>query len=463
MIKDYIAEGVFTRKAGETLLARLEEGPSEEPGKKDTAKAHLDAAGVKAKGKYVLGYETWTQLDLGDGEQRVCVAYFGGDDLILGCRRNPYWCDLLPIISAPVTRQSGSGKGVPLASYVDTMQYQANDYMNLGADSATYALLPIAMTDPVKNPFYSQMVATMGAVWPTAPNDTKIVEFPPLYQHALTLIAAVKAEIYETMSVNPSMIAQRPAGKKPTQAEIAAEQQIDILTVADVVGPAEESILTPIVERFVAYDAQFRTDEISVKAFGPEAVKASMEQVPPQQLGTKAVFTWYGVEQARNQQTMQLQMAGMNVLRNLPPQAIPGKRLNFVPLIEKFVENVFGPRMASKIFLDDVGEPPELENQFLAQFDLPVSPSDNDMQHMQVHQAALGGGDPHGFIRGHIHKHQLQMAAKNQAAAQAQQGGQPGQPGQARPGSMSTGPRQQGPAGMIHKDAIPLAQPRRAG
>ena len=47
------------------------------------------------------------------------------------------------------------------------------------------------------------------------------------------------------------------AGKR-NQAEIALEQQVDILTTADAVTVLEESVFTEIIERFAELDAQFR-------------------------------------------------------------------------------------------------------------------------------------------------------------------------------------------------------------
>jgi len=75
-----------------------------------------------------------------------------------------------------------------------------------------YSLMPIVMTDPLKNPQYSSMVMAMAAVWSTNPNDTKVIEFPPLYQHALTIKSAIKSQIMESMEVNETMLGKAPAG-----------------------------------------------------------------------------------------------------------------------------------------------------------------------------------------------------------------------------------------------------------
>src|SRR5258706_2063132 len=134
-----------------------------------------------------------------------------------------------------------------------------------------------------------------------------------------------------------------------------------------------------------------------------------MDWVDPIQLGKRFSYRWFGVEQARNQQQVQMQIAGMNVIKGIPPDQYPGYRLNMVPLITHLCENLYGPRLAPLIFEDIKSQltlPAELENQWLQQgFDLAVSPQDDDPQHMQAHQQLLQGGDPQGNVRAHIQRH----------------------------------------------------------
>lgn len=462
-IDDACSRDDITKDAAEALKERMD-GKGNDPSRKDAAKMHLDSAGVKKAGKYVLVYETWTRLKVGD-DMRIVRVYFGGPDLILGCKLNPYWCDLLPIISAPAKKVAASGKGNSMVGIVADMQIAANDYWNQGADSATYALLPIIMTDPIKNPRVGSMVLDLAAVWEVDPGSTKFAEFPPLYKEAIELISAIKAQIFESLSVNPSMVSQRPSSKKPTQAEIAAEQQIDMMTVADVLTPFEHGILTPMVQRFVAYDAQFRSESLAVKSFGEDGQRMNMQEIPPQQMNNRIWYRWNGVEQARTAQQMQMQMAGLKVLSEVPPQMLHGRTIDMAPIVERFVESTYGPRLGPKVFkqlADLMGEPPEEENQLLAQgFDLPVHPVDNDAKHMAIHAQLLRQGDPRGVIRQHILRHQQQMANKNAAAAQAQaqQQGQAPQ-GRGQAGAMTRGrgkPKQ--PPGSLRPGQMPTAMP----
>jgi hypothetical protein len=265
------------------------------------------------------------------------------------------------------------------------------------------------------------------------------------------------------------MIAQRSAAKKPTQAEIAAEQAIDILATADVIIPFEAGILTPMITRFVEYDSQFRREGLWVKAFGREGIKSQMQEVPPQQLGNRTSFKWWGVEQARSAQQIQQQISFMNVLKEIPQQMLEGRRIDMVPLIERAVESVFGPRLGPQVFKpisDMIGMPPEEENQLLLQGnDLPVSPADDDREHLKVHMQAMQAaqGNPHALwaVKQHMFKHQQQMGLKNAAAAAQMQGGQPGQGGP-RPGAQSQAPRGgQQPAGAVQRDQMPLSMPRK--
>src|SRR6185437_2268908 len=249
---------------------------AEKYGIRDTEKHHVDAAGIKAKGKYALGYETWTKLKVGD-ERRLCKVLYGSPELVLSCKLNPYWSDLCPLVSAPAIKESGAMKGVSAVKPCMKMQIAANDAVNEGMDSANFALLPIVMTDPLKNPKVGTMIFDLAAVWETNPQDTKITQFPPLWQGAFEIVAACKAEIFQTLSVNPAMLPQSTGLRsKRNQAEIAMEQQVDVLTTADAVTVQEESIWTPILERFAAMDAQFRSVPLTIKAYGHMGLRASM-------------------------------------------------------------------------------------------------------------------------------------------------------------------------------------------
>jgi hypothetical protein len=317
-------------------------------------------------------------------------------------------------------------------------------------------------------------VLNLAAIWETNPNDTKFAQFPALWKDALTIISQIKTEIFQILSVSPAQMPQSTGGKaKRNQAEIALEQQVDILSTADVSTNLEDEILTPLLRWFVDLDYQFRDKPISVKQFGQMALRAQMIDVPILENGRRFEFRWWGVEAAKNAQQQQIQVSAINVIKGMPPQMYEGYKLNAVPFILQLVENAFGARIAPEVFENikaKLSLDAETENDFLQEgLDLPVHELDDDQQHMQVHLKAMVGGDEHGSVRQHMLKHRMQMNHKMQMAAQSIQGmpgggGQPGAAGTPRPGAQPAPPRGgQQPPGAIHADRMqdPGAAPRR--
>lgn len=468
-IKEMIADGEIMKEAGETIIDQMSV-KKPDPNTRDTKKDMADAAGIKtsAGDKFALVYETWCNIKVGR-DYRLCRSYYGGDDQILGCKQNPYWCDDVPLLSVPVEKIAGSFKGrSPTAKVID-LQVLANDACNEGADTAHFSAMPIIMTDPEKNPKVGTMVLGLASIWETSPKDTSFAQFPPLWKDSLERIASCKMEIFQTLGVNPAMLPQSTGGKqKRNQAEIAQEQQVDILTTADSVTVLEEGILTPLAQRFMAYDHQFREKPLTVMQYGEMGIKANMQEVLPVQMDTKYEYRWYGVEQARTAQQIQQQIAGVNVIKSIPPQMYPGYRLNLSPMLQRLTDNLFGHRLAPLIFekVAGVTVDPMMENRLMDMgFDATVHPDDDDMAHLQVHMQGMGnpGGDLHGKYRGHIMLHQQQMQAKGQAQ---QPQGLPGGPGGAgpgvagspQPGGQVQGPRLvKGPPGTIAPEQMPAA------
>ena len=475
-IQHLIDEGQIDEDAGKDLMSEMnKEQKVTGPGARDPSKRSLDAAGIKkdGRGKFAQVYETWTYMVLKEGK-RLCRVYFAGHDRVLSVRRNPHWSDRLPIFSVPVRKIPGSFKGAAPVSAVADFQVIANDAINQGMDAATYALVPIIMTDPLKNPRVSSMILSPAAIWETSPNDTSFAQFPPLWKDALEIVASARQQVIQTLGINPASITQAVGKKKLNQAEIAQEQQIDILVTADAVTTLEEGILTPLLEAFIELDHQFREDAITVREFGEMGQRAKMEKIEPIQMHKRWQFRWFGVEQARSAQQIQQQISLMNVLRGIPPQMYPGHSLNAVPLILSIVESAFGPRVAPLLFRDErshFAEDPQSETQFLHEgLYLPPHELDNHMQHMQVHAQSLQHGDPHGMIRKHMFQHQIMMNAMQQAKQQQQQpqqqGGQKqgpqgggaarGGPSGTRPGGAPSGqmPGGQNHPGALHPDAM---------
>lgn len=473
-LKRMLKNEEIDEEAGEALLKAMSEKKESIVNKpKEMASAAGYKSGSNGKPGHALVYETWTMLTV-DDERRLCVVYFAGDKLVLAAKRNPYWNDRCPVLSVPVDKVQGSFKGISKIKPCAQVQYYANDAVNEAADSSMFALMPIVLTDPEKNPRVGSMVLSLGAVWEVDPNSTKFASMPELWKQGFEIVSACKAEIAQTLSVSPAAITQGGAIKsKQSQAEVAREQQVDILTTADAVTVAEEGILSPLANRFVELDHQFRDDDLLIPEFGEMGRRARMETIEPIQYGKKYHFRWFGVEAARTSQQIQQQIAMVNVLRGIPPQQYEGRRLNLVPVIAQLVENTFGPRLAPLVFEDMTAQMPipvEQENQLLLHgFEPPVHQMDDDQQHIQMHMMLLqqpGAGNA-TKVRKHVMEH-VQSAQRKQAAmmqAQQMQGGAPGLvgapggagPGMAgtpRPGAMPGQPRMQGPPGMLRQDTM---------
>ena len=471
-IKEEIADGDIDEEKGEALL---EEMTAEKAITPDKAKDMVSAAGIKTQAggsKFALVYETWTLLTI-DGERRLCLVKYGGEKIVLSAKRNPYWNDRCPVISAPVDKLQGAFKGISKVKPCAEAQYYANDAVNEAADSSLFALMPIVMTDPNRNPLVGSMVLSLAAVWQVDPKSTQFAQFPELWKQGFDIVGACKAEIAQALSVSPAAITMGGATKqKQSQADVAREQQIDILTTADAVTVIENAILSPLVNWFVELDHQFREDDLMVPEFGELGRKAQMEIIPPIQMGKAYHFRWFGVEAARTAQQIQQQIAMVNVLRGIPPQQYEGRRLNLVPVISQLVENTFGPRLAPLVFEDTASQMPvpiDMENQLLANgFQLAVHPQDDDQQHIQMHGQLLqmeGMGNANK-IRTHIFEHvqavQRKQVQQQQAMMAAQQPGLVGAPGGAgpgiagtpRPGAMPGQPRFQQHSGHPHIDQI---------
>lgn len=460
-------KGEIDKAAADALLNRMTE---ESDTSKDKSAKALMAAGVRkdARGTYALVYETWARLKV-DKTTRLCQMLFGGDDLVLSVKRNPHWSDRLPVLSVPVKKIQGSFKGQSLVKPVADLQYVANDATNEAMDNLHYALSPIVMTDPEKNPRLGSMVLAQAAVWQTNPNDTQFAKFPQVFTEALQVVATCESKVMNILSVNSAMMNASSPYRKPTQAEVAQDQQVDILTTADAVSIVEEGILTPLMQMFVELDIQHRDKDTLIPQYGNMGVQAELKRIAPIQIDRGYQFRWYGVEAGRTVQQVQQQIAMINVVRGVPPELFQGYELDLRPALVQLMENAFGPRLAPLTFKDmrsQLSLNPELENELLSEgVEMPTHPLDDHALHMRAHVKEIQTTkDPHGTLRVHLVQHQKQMA--EMAAARAQQGGAPGGPGAGSP-RMGAQPDMvrnvQNPPGAVPVDNMmdPGAMPRR--
>lgn len=471
-------EDLLTEAAADDAIAGM--GKKDPDSQRQVAEELADDAGIKdGQGeKYFQAYETWTKLEV-DGTHRICRAYLGGADAVLGCKLNPNWSDKVNIASAPVKKIPGVFKGKSMiASGVMDMQLAANDAVNQGQDSLAFALAPLIAVDPEKVSRWQELIVDIGAVWPVDPDGMKPFTFPMLTQQAYEVVANAERRIFQSLSVNPSMMPHQTGGKKKlSQAEVANEQAVDVLTTADAVTNIEGEILTPMVQMFADLDHQHRSKELIVRGYGELGLKSEMQTIPPIQMNKRFWLRWFGVEAARNAAQIQQMIAAAATLMQVPPDKYPGYQLDMAPLMVHVAESAFTPRLARLIFKDITEQmvvEPDDENALLSQgMEVLVHMQDDDPKHLPSHTKLLQqvtakqDGPAIMAAKAHIQRHQLQMQLKQQAQAmqvmQAQQGGQPGggqpAPTRPRPGAQPSAPRRpaQRPAGSVHPDRMAAA------
>src|ERR1700677_1228537 len=474
-VQQFIDENVFVGWNAKEIMDNLNE-PDGGRQKRVPNKRRTADAGVRTEGtyKYALIYEVHANLELEEGRgKEPCFIYYAGPEVILGIIRNPFWSKKRPIISVPVERIQGTIYGISRVEPVKYLQWNLNDYWNMGQDSAQYALLPIVMTDPLSNPNYQSMVMGLAAVWLTNPKTTSFSQFPAIYKDAVGLCNAIKSQIQESMDVNDAMLGKAPPGKK-NQAQAAAQAQSQESNIIDHAKRYEGVMLNPLLERMFELDRQFRTKELTVVTMGEVGARAKQEEIPVQAFSERYFFRWCGTAYQTGMQRMLQMIAWMNVLRGVPPQQLDGRRLNVGPILEMGTEQIFGPEVAPRILIDERNlyhvEPSDENLMMHNGMPAEVHPADDDKPHIteHIHGAQLTG-DPHGLFRAHIQTHQQAMQQKMQQA-QGPQPGQQGAPGGAgpgiagtpRPGAQPGQPRPQGPPGMVHPDqmADPQAGPR---
>ncbi len=477
-IQRFIEEGVFVGVDAETLLNEMSSTTEKEtvtPPKRRTSDAYIKTEGTY---KYCLVYEIHTDMKLDGDRKEPVYVYTVGNEFVLGIIRNPDWSGHRPLISHPIDKLTGSFFGVSKIEPVKYLQWDLNDFWNMGMDSAQYGLLPIVMTDPAKQPQYASMTMGLAAVWLTDPNSTKFQTFPAIYEKAVGFCQAIKSQIWESMDVNEAMMGKMPAGRK-NQGMVGQMQQEQQTNILDHAKNYEDNILTPLVERVMELDRQFRTESLTITTMGDVGAHAAVTDLEPQQFDITYSYRWIGTSFQMTMQRIQQGISWMNVLRGIPPQQLNGLTLDVTPIVKMGTEAIFGADMCQHILVDQRGMytvPAKQENIILHNgMAVDVHEGDDDIEHMTEHnEAAVTSGDPHGYYRQHIADHlkALQIKRQKQMAQQqppgqpgipgGQMGGQP-QPGVAgapRSGAMTSVPRPQQPPGALREEQMPGGRPQ---
>ena len=472
-VREMVDEGVFILPPQTDIEEFCK--PDNKRDKKNPAKRQTSDAGVKTEGtnKYALIYQVYTRLDLGGETKDSAIIYYAGQEEIVGILKNPLWSGKIPILSEPVERVAGSFFGKSKIEPVKFLQWNLNDFWNMGQDSAMYSLLPIWAADPLKNPNWASMVMGLAAVWPIAPDAIKPLTSPQLWKDSAQICDTIKRQIWESLDVNEMMMGRMPQGRKNNQL-MGSMQQEQSVNITDHASRYEEMVLNPLLEMLFEFDQQYRTADLMIEQRGEIGVKAKLETIPVPQWGERFYFRWLGTEFMMGMQRMQQQIATMNVVKGIPPQMLNGRTLDVTPIIEGLVENVFGPEMAPKILIDKRNMftvSADVENEMLHNgFTVDVHEADDDPEHLQSHmRAAALAGDPMMLFKQHMAMHMQQLQRKRQMQMAAPQGGVPGGPGGGggavppqgvagtpRPGALpSPGrPAQQPPGGIPHDQML---------
>ena len=467
-VREMVDEGVFILPRDTEIDEFCE--PDKARDKRNMDKKQTKDAGIKTEGtyKYALIYMVYTRLVFGGEHKESGIVYFSGQDEICGLIKNPLWSGKVPILSAPVERVQGTFFGQSKIEPVKFMQWNLNDFFNMGQDSAMYSLLPIWAADPLKCPQWASLVMGLAAVWPVAPDGIKPITSPQLWKDSAQLCDMMKRQIWESMDVNEMMMGKMPAGRKNNQL-MGAMQQEQQINITDHATRYEEVMLNPLLEMMFEFDQQYRTAELMIETRGEIGAKAAMEIIEPQQWDNRYFFRWTGTEFMASMQRMQQQIAWFNVLKGIPPQMLGGKTLDVSPMAEMGTENMFGPEMAPRILVDKRNQytlDPEIENEILHNgMAVDVHEADDDPAHLQAHmKGASMGGDVLGLFKLNMGAHMAQMQKKREMQAGPPQG-LPGSPGGAGPGAAGApkpgampapgGPRPaQQPPGAIQQDAM---------
>lgn len=460
-IDDAVKDGIIDKKDGEQLTSELS-AMTASSFLVQKEKLHMAGVRYDTAGRWAMVYEIWKELKIEEKPQ-LCRIFMAGHNKILSARRNPLWADLCPLISVSAEPVSGQVKGATPVTNVRPLQYYANDVLNEGADSANYSLLPLIFRDPAYAT--SPIVLAPAALIDIPPNSVQLSELPPLWQHTMEILSGIKQEIFQVLSVNPAMITGG-AGRRPTQAEVAQEQAVDILTTHDRSEVLARRVLDPLLELIMGLDYQYRQDNLFIRQYGDTGAQHIMDSVPPFELSTRYEYRWVGAEVTQSIQRMQEKIAALNIIKAIPPQAYPGYELDLQPFILDLTETVFGARLGRRIFKDirsQLSADPVAENDLLRiGHAVSVHAMDDHAAHIRSHRMGAGEyGDSYNAFAAHIKEHEIALMAQQQALAAAQQNasgpgaGQEGTPMEPIPGAVPESPGNiRYPPGVLHEDEI---------
>jgi len=411
MYRRLVEEGVY--EASKDLEKYLK-GDIDE-GLKDILEAKNSGIGLKGEGlsTVIIVVDVFTEFE---GKDMLITLSKG---IVLRAEESPFGKER-PYFGVSRKQDGQSFFGHGDIQYIMGMAEAANDFINQGLDSATYALCPVVSVDPKTSPNYKSFVMEPGAIW-TGGSATPL-QMPNLANEALGLVNDIKMQIQTTMGLTPPVNIDQ-GSRKP--AAVAAMMQAEIqLAEQDWARSFEQNILIPAAQWILELDQKHRKNPVTTFGVSEELMTIDLSGLDPKQF----LLTWQGSRQATNPAKSQQVLTALNILSKVPPQALGGKTLDLSPLLEYLFGTVFALPVADKIISDpreNTSIDPRIENQGLAVgVYLPVHKQDDDMLHIQVH-SQLQTPESQNHIQEHLKQAHLKMQAQQQAQmaqiAQAQQ------------------------------------------
>lgn len=434
----YIADKAFTKEL---------EHFGDNPDQKNIFDAKNTGIGVRVtQGIKMIGVvDVFMDVDIGNGKE-PCVVTFTRNR-VLRIVKNPFRRGKRPYFAA-VRKDAGTGFfGHGDAQFVKPFNIAANDLINQGLDSATYAVNPIFRVQPDKSPNWKTFLLAPGAMW--VGGMVEPIQIENLAPQAYELVMGLKQQVAETMGLVPPVPSSTPGRKAP--ATINAMMQAELqMQEADWIRNLESNVLVPICKFLLELDQDNRQEHI---VFAES--EAEFRVIEPHLVGREFIWEWRGSTQASNPVKIQQVMTALNILSKIPPGALGDKEINIAPLLDYLFGTLLGLPNQDEIIRDsNISIDPHIENfALMKEVTLPVNKGDNDEQHIQVHSMVQTQAS-----QLHNQQHVAQMLKKKQAQAQ-QMMGRTGPGGQGPmvnpPGSQPPNPTPKG-SGMPQPGQAPM-------
>lgn len=348
------------------------------------------------------------------------------------------------------------GRGVvePIAS----VQLMLNDIGNMTMDNMILALNPIALVDYEKVQNFDSLQMSPAAKWFVEHDGVEFVNPPNVVQLGSATLNMMIGFIQDGGRANfatqgtPAPQGRGRAQNTATGISIMASTGTQGFNAA--LEDIQDQVFIPAMESNYEMQEQFMSDQMLIQLGGSDGIPLLTRPVRFEDVVGDYIFTWKAAAKVREQgqmiQGMQGLMQTLSQIKQVDPEFAATVKIKWAPWLKRLIQDGYGLAWA-----DEVIETPEdqrvidpyLELDLMAEGrGVPVSPADDDQQHLMV-QLPAATSDPRfndpaamQLLTEHVQAHMAQMQMKQQAqqaAAMAQAAAMMGQ-----------GPGAGGPAGM---------------